>query len=393
MVSPGKKPFDLELSNIKLLDSRKDRFGRRTAVWSADAAGNDETLPFPYDREREQLVIKGSWQIEKLCEHEHDVYEHIAKREKELCLTRDPDIHIPIVVGRLAATDETGEDPLVGGGNQPANHPLVDWKTRSTRKDTMANGGKMEHAKYTVLVTKCFRAQSIGQVRLTPLQLIIVYRKFFKILEYLAQLGIHYRDVSMGNVLVDTDPVSPRCLLADFDFSRIEMRRRGSHDDSDPLETSLDDCVSGTRLFWSRHTEAAFQDYAALTKNSAQLKAAERALEKAKGATQRDEVRIRSHVASVKNWAKEQKKLEEGIIQRQHRYIDDLESAFYTLLYYVSSRYAYCGGKVAFRLTISFQAATLRRNPDIDRVLDTFSAPDQKLAFWSDHIHVSLWLP
>ena len=391
MVTPEKELFDLELCNIKLLDSRKDRFGRRTAVWSADAAANDERLPFQYDPKGEQLVIKGSWQIEKLCDHEHDVFEHIAKREKELGLTRDPDIHIPIIVGRLAAADGTGEDREIGGGNKPANCPLVNWKTRSTRKDTMANGGETEHAKYTVVVTKCFRAQSIGQVQLNPLQLVIVYRKLFKILEYLAKLGIHYRDVSLGNVLVDTDPVDPRCLLADFDFSRIEMKRRGSHDEAKPLETSIDDCVSGTRLFWSRNTEAGSRQSAVLTANAAQLKSAQQLLAKAEETSKPNDIAVLEAKSSVARWKEKQKELEDAFIQRQHRYIDDLESAIYTLLYYVSGL-KFCGYEVELCLTTRFQAATITRSvdPEVHRLLDAFSDPDQKNAFWNDKWQASL---
>jgi hypothetical protein len=335
MVSSKGQLFDMELANINLLDSRNDRFGRRTAVWSADTVDKRGTLPFPYDPKVEQLVIKGSWQIEKLCDHERDVYEHIARREKELGLDKDPDINIPVVVGRLAQVDESSDGEKTSANNRPSNVPLIKWRTRKTRIDTMVEGGELEYARYTVLVTKCFRAHSIGQVQLNPLQMVVVYRKLFKILEYLAKLGIHYRDLSLGNVLVDTDPVNPRCLLADFDFSRIEMRRRGSQENSGPLQTSLDDCVSGTRLFWSRHTEAALRQSAKLSENTAQLKAAQQRLERLKESSQPDGIPIRSAEAAVRAWSETQSELEQGLVSRQHRYIDDLESAVYTLLYYV----------------------------------------------------------
>ena len=52
----------------------------------------------------------------------------------------------------------------------------------------------------------------------------------------------------------------------------------------------------------------------------------------------------------------------------------------------------FCGYEVALRLTTRFQAATITRSvdPEVHRLLDAFSDPDQKNAFWNDKWQASL---
>ena len=284
MLSSSNKAFSLELKDVGLLDSRFDMFGRRTAVWSAGIAkiqslSEDHQPPIVDLKDNEQLVIKTSWHIPRLRHHEHNVYRHIERKEKELKeqegFERDPEVEIPSLVGMMSDKHHDTESLACIG-----DRPLSQWKTRPVRMNPLKRDGDTEYAQFTILITKCRRAVPIGRLGWSEWELIEIYRKLFKNLKHLALLGVHYRDLNMGNILCDAS--KQFCLLADLDFARIGKLRRGEIDNNNPatmLETSLDDCVSGNRLFMSGHVQDSLERRGRLALARLTLAAAERIYE------------------------------------------------------------------------------------------------------------------
>ena len=339
MLSSSGEAFSLELKDIGLLDSRFDMFGRRTAVWCASIAqshslSGDQKSPAIELEKGEQLVIKTSWHIPRLRHHEHNVYKHIERREMELeeqkGFERDREVEIPSLVGMMSDEHHNAES-LECIGDQP----LSQWKTRPVRKNPLRRDGDTEYAQFTILITKCRRAVPIVRLDWNEWELIELYRKLFKNLKHLALLGVHYRDLNMGNILCDA--TKQFCLLADLDFARIGKLRRGEIDNNNPatmLETSLDDCVSGNRLFMSGHVQDSLERRGRLALARLTLAAAERIYEtKLKTA---GSVPITVFDDRRRRLRQKVMDIEQEMEMNQHRFIDDLESAMYTMFWLVS---------------------------------------------------------
>lgn len=341
------KPFLLELKDIKSLDTRYDPYGRRTAVWSAGVAQvlsvpGENGPPPPITLEPdEHLVIKTSWHLPYLRHHEHNVYKHVAEKErerKEAGIERDADVAIPELIGILNG-DSQVDDRLACIGDKS----LSDWTTREVLKDPLSkdSNAEREHLHFTILVTKCRRAVPIGRCFLDELETLEVYRKLFKNVGYLGVLGVHYRDLNLGNILCDEATLT--CLLVDLDFARIGTQRRGGGEGEKlkPHETSLDDCISGNLLFMSQHVQKSRELSIKLARlELAQQKQAKAEGEKKGGGAARQgswrDILAEGRQDGAKELADKIKKLKKKIASEHHRFIDDLESAIYTLLWNVS---------------------------------------------------------
>lgn len=339
------KPFLLELKDIKSLDTRYDPYGRRTAVWSAGVAqvlsvGGENGPPPPITLEPdEHLVIKASWQLPHLRMHEHNVYKHIAKTEEELRRTkgfvRDKEVAIPEMIGTLHDRDP----PLdcIGG------EKLTDWRTRLVRSNPRNNDPQAptEQVHFTVLVTQCPRAQPVKRYILEEYQLVEIFRRLINNLKHLGLLGIHYRDLNIGNILCD--PKTLICLLADLDFARIGTNRRGERSDDDAsklFETSLDDCISGNLLFMSQHVQQSRKLYVDLNRLEGQLWDIEETarMEDLAKEGQSDKVRQTNEAErdmASKDIQDEIDRIKGRIANNHHKFVDDLESLIYTKLWLV----------------------------------------------------------
>jgi hypothetical protein len=339
------KPFLLELKDIKSLDTRYDPYGRRTAVWSAGVAQvlsvpGENGPPPPITLEPdEHLVIKASWQLPHLRMHEHNVYKHIAKTEEELRRTkgfvRDKEVAIPEMIGTLHDRDP----PLdcIGG------EKLTDWRTRLVRSNPRNNDPQAptEQVHFTVLVTQCPRAQPVKRYILEEYQLVEIFRRLIKNLKHLGLLGIHYRDLNIGNILCD--PKTLICLLADLDFARIGTNRRGERSDDDAsklFETSLDDCISGNLLFMSQHVQQSRKLYVDLNRLEGQLWDIEETarMEDLAKEGQSDKVRQTNEAERdmvSKDIQDEIDRIKGRIANNHHKFVDDLESLIYTKLWLV----------------------------------------------------------
>jgi hypothetical protein len=397
MVTSEEIPFSLELEDVRLIDSRSDIFGKRTAVWSV---GINRTLPLEQGqepckinlKEDEHLVIKASWHIPRFRHHEHNVYKHIEQRERELKeqkgFERDPEVEIPSLVGMMSDEHHDTES-LVCIGDQP----LSQWKTRPVRINPLKRDGDTEYAQFTILITKCRRAVPIGRLDWNEWELIEIYRKLFKNLKHLALLGVHYRDLNMGNILCDAS--KQFCLLADLDFARMGNRRRGEIDNNNPatmLETSIDDCVTGNLLFMPIHVQDSLVRRERLALDRLALADAERRLE-AKITRGAPGYLLAIFDARIEELRKEVSKIEQEMEQNQHRYMDDLESAMYTMFWLV--RYRLRAILVYWLTAFEFQAAEKSASSDglICGPLPPFAAMNDrntKNLIWTYHDEVSI---
>lgn len=341
------EPFLMELVDVEPIDTRYDPYGRRTAVWSAGLAnvsaidgGKNSKIPEIHLKKGEHLVIKTSWNLPHLRNHEQHVYQHIAKVEKELHaesgFKRDPEVAIPELVGTLLleVEDSSRRLPCIGDKH------LANWSTRLVPVDPLRADPQCEKEQvfFTVLVTKCRRAKPITHWQLSERQEAEIYRRLFLNLKHLAMLGVHYRDLNMGNILCD--PRSRICLLADFDFARIENRRRGEAErESEIWQTSLDDCVSGNLLFMSRHVQHSRQRNIEWS-NAQQALESTLANHEAEMSGLTDEA-DRQDAKESFDYARKYQQLRIDDVQKQlaehhHHFVDDLESAIYTWLWLAS---------------------------------------------------------
>lgn len=328
----------VKFNSVQIVNKRDDPYGKRTTVWSCEV-GEIEQLdpngektevdPRYKPDEGEVFVIKASWLLPHLADHEKAVYQHIEegdRQEYELNgFTRDPDISIPAFLGSVINSESAAETLGPIG--------LSQWKTRSSPVNAVNAESTPEDARFSVFATKCFKAETILGMTLSLVDLIIVYRKLFKTLKYLAKRGVHYRDMNLGNILRDI-LTGRRCLVADFDFARIGMARRGdpARKETQPWEMSLDDCISGNLTFMStwvqegRVKKQIYQEIEQLVVDAhATLASFEPGTQNYADAT--------SELEERQEDLKEAKK---KMTPTSHRYIDDCESALYTLLWLVS---------------------------------------------------------
>jgi serine/threonine protein kinase len=205
----------VHLRGIKRIGARDFRSGSRcTAIWSATIAritdhrglfvtNEDETFQLEQD---EVAIIKASWQPSEMLSPEINVHQHIERAlqaDREAGRPIDPEIALPRSLGIVS--DSSGLESL---GVESFSH----WRTRGKEPD--------DELEPCLFMTKSFQAAPAFTLDLSPIELSEVYRKLFKTLKYLGSIGIRHRDLSPGNILVDVKN-RERCLLVDFDFSRI----------------------------------------------------------------------------------------------------------------------------------------------------------------------------
>ena len=328
-------------NTVQILDKRFDPYGRRTTVWSCEVkdvkqfdGDGEETQVDPRFKpgSSEIFVIKASWLLPQFAHHEQAVYKHIEeddqREHKQNGFQRDPEVAIPVFIGTVIDSD-LAEKTL-------GPTPLKEWRTMSHTITPEDPESSLEHARLTVFATKCFKAGTIIGTTLPLASLITVYRKLFKTLKYLARRGIHYRDINLGNVLRDI-LTGTRSLLVNFDFARIGMTRRGDSalNESQPWETSMDDCVSGNLKFMSTFVQQGRQKIAQYHVQQQAVQAVRQNIKKQESTSVKTP-KQKKREADLTRQEQLLQDLKDEMQSTAHRYIDDCESAMYTLLWLVS---------------------------------------------------------
>jgi serine/threonine protein kinase len=334
--TPKKCDVHVTLDKVSLLESRFGPYGRRTTVWQAEAKlskGKGEKGSHGVNiAPGEVLIIKASWLLSRLARWEATVYEHIAEKEAERFkltgVKRDPDIGLPEFIGQVIDASQT---------ESLGPYHLSQWESRQVPKRNIP-GKSMERACASIFVTKCFPARTIDRANLSLTQLAKIYLGLFKTLNYLAALGVHYRDLNLGNILYELSS-GTRCLLTDFDSARLNLRSRGDLDldeqQNKAWDISIDDAMSGNVLFQSRSAHAARECCDRLEVAIFAKVQAEANLEKVQAEKDPSAKMIIVRKGNLKRAVKSVDDLVNELRGHRHRYLDDLESAIYTMLWVV----------------------------------------------------------
>ncbi|CEH12431.1 Protein kinase-like domain [Ceraceosorus bombacis] len=170
-----------------------------------------------------------------------------------------------------------------------------------------------------------------------------IFGQFARQLAAYAELGLHYRDLNPGNLLMTRRQGSQRArlVLADHGNVRVGVAREDpmpTCEEADWLGWAADDTRSANQLFLAhstsncgRHAALFLLEEKARHKYTADLKTLE-SLESSKNS---EIVRLRRDIEEAsQNMAINRKKA----FIKSHRYIDDLESMIYLYLYTISCR-------------------------------------------------------
>jgi serine/threonine protein kinase len=161
-----------------------------------------------------------------------------------------------------------------------------------------------------------------------------LHRSLTQTLGWLAEHGIHYRDLNNGNVLRNA---TGECVLIDFGNARYLRRPRGqtNQDGSEEVHISFDDARSGTLMFMSRRIHELTNLDIAYKKLQAQYEANLRQLHTIDDLQYRA-VKQRQCTSQQKQLVKKQNQMSK--IYHEHRYADDAESQFFLGMQQVSGR-------------------------------------------------------
>ncbi|PWN41518.1 hypothetical protein IE81DRAFT_330897 [Ceraceosorus guamensis] len=170
-----------------------------------------------------------------------------------------------------------------------------------------------------------------------------IFGQFARQLAAYAELGLHYRDLNPGNLLMTRRQGSQRArlVLADHGNVRVGVAREElmpTCEETDCLGWAADDTRSANQLFLAhstsncgRHAALFLLEEKARHKYTADLKT----LESLESSKKNEIVRLRRDIEEAsQNMAINRKKA----FIKSHRYIDDLESMIYLYLYTISCR-------------------------------------------------------
>ena len=250
------------------------------------------------------MIIKSSWLPARLYEHELDVLRWIEEKRPKLATDFVP--NIPFPVGTVV-------NELVSDVKEPGTWCTMDGGTHNS-----------------TIATFCVPGSHLdGQGSIDPREHLRVYRGLAQTLKYLAELGIHYRDLNNGNVMRTK---AGECLLIDFGNARILKHARGSHSRpaADPALISLDDSRSGTLAFQSRRIQK-LGGIVARCDSQKELVSKYASLAAQGNLTPEDEIYRNKAIERMKSLS-----AEIDSIHGLHCYIDDLESSIYLMLFQAS---------------------------------------------------------
>ena len=298
--------IEYTIGNVRQVAMSDQLWGSRTVVWATDIEARSDAAPELPNSKGMQLIIKSTWVPPHLSAHEQTVLEWIRREGKS-----EPRSHllanIPIAVGAVL-------------GTAAEKSRLKGWTSfdKTLLNSTMAT--------FSVRATRTPKDVALHE-------LWAVYRNLVEILELLSRVGIHYRDLHPGNVLITEAQGANRCTLIDFGNARILKARRGYIKDVDhppeENEGNRQDCRSGNDFFMSRRVHELTREMERYDQKMREFPAYKRMKETARHGA----ALIANRSKIYEEWYK---RLEDRAYR--HRYVDDLESAIYLILYLVSAR-------------------------------------------------------
>ena len=223
------------LSNIRALSISPVIWGSRTATWSAQAERLDEHGPGP-SYEKLPLIIKSSCLPNRFYAHELEILEKIAEAQSK-CLASESFVPLlPYPVGHVI------------NSIQHTDIDLADWKVGGHGR----TGASLQNS---TMVTFCEPGVHVDEDLPTLKNHVRLHRSLTQTLGWLAEHGIHYRDLNNGNVLRSS---TGECILIDFGNARFRDRPRGQTNtkSSEHVSLSGDDAGSSTLMYSSRRIHA-----------------------------------------------------------------------------------------------------------------------------------------
>ena len=319
------------LSNIRALSISPVIWGSRTATWSAQAERLDEHGPGP-SYEKLPLIIKSSWLPNRFYAHELEILEKIAEAQSK-CLASESFVPLlPYPVGHVI------------NSIQHTDIDLADWKVGGHGR----TGASLQNS---TMVTFCEPGVHVDQDLPTLKKHVRLHRSLTQTLGWLAEHGIHYRDLNNGNVLRSS---TGECILIDFGNARYLRRPRGqtNQDGSAAVHISFDDARSGTLMFMSRRIHALTEMDIAHKSNQAEY---ENNLRKLQAET---DVEYKSDMEQFcaeerENLTLRQEQMTK--VNNEHCYADDGESQFYLMMQQVSRRLRFRSSLRLIRWDYTFQ--------------------------------------
>lgn len=318
--------------NYKELWQSKHLFGRRTTLWErkvrqvgALKAAELEAIATAHDDLAAQqtaldCVIKATFLPPGLLEHEH-----------EMLMRLDPAVPLP-ENSEFAKLDAEIKDEVFQ--NLPRSLGLMNLgesSLRSTRKlpaTAHADGlprPNLTHLELVVLVMQGPTGERLHpwSQGLTLADVCEIHQGPFLQAWYGAEQGVHFRDVSPGNILWKPGPDDRKVgFMVDYGNARFENERR---DKSASADTGDGDCEDDLRSGTQQSLCVSVLD-------------ASKAIEKCR----KQELAIAARKGHRALDLLDQKQLERhkrDVLINRHRYIDDIESILYNLLHYVSLRF------------------------------------------------------
>ena len=303
-----------------LLLARCDLFGGRTCCWGGQARRSGGEV--------EDIVIKMAWVPSYLIGHEGAVLRHLEAAEVS---------NIPRFAGTLDYPSAMRTDR--------SNHAvkLIDDAAISKARCWIPEWSK-HGVELDALVLKCpIGLRIVARSPRAQLDVLHMYRDLGAVLARVAEANVHYRDFNLGNVLLA--PASLRessglaVLLIDFGGARIGEQPRGNlpsrdrsasvADGGHELRLSADDACSANASFISRQSTQAAENVREVIEWSEKVALFEADLP----APSADDYDYKNTDLQLARQTLSE--AEAAVRSSQHRPTDDLESAFWCLLYQV----------------------------------------------------------
>ncbi|PWN17703.1 hypothetical protein BCV69DRAFT_130371 [Microstroma glucosiphilum] len=285
-------------------------FRTRTAVFADHVDDADQIDDFGKVK---VTMVKASWVAPHLVPHELMILKHIQRKKR---LRRNlPLLPIPIGLAQVPA----------------------DFQRATSQKTRPRSGFPFPARAICSLVTQQHLGYPIP-IDVSPPRLARLHKQFAEQLFILAKGGVHYRDVSNGNmrILRGTDDT---LLIIDLGNARLGMRPRGHAPISDAeatIDGAIDDTRSATPEFLPLCSTKVKKGPKSWNMTMQDLsKSARLLLEKTGNGTDSFHEGVRNMISGSLGTLRKALKI---AAVHSHRYIDDLESATYLHMWQMARR-------------------------------------------------------
>ena len=309
--------IDWDHVNTRTLCSRNELFGRRTAVWDL------------VDKSGANVVVKASWLPPDSCRHEENILKHLhAPAQHHLASVRDACDIAEFLNDHPEYQDAYDRLPqYIAHESVSANHPAVQTgivPPRIGRED-------LDRLELAVLVTSGPAGRSLlnDNDEMSLREILQVFLDMIKTCRVTSRCGVCYRDVNLGNIVWERTKMGVRGRLIDWGNAIIAgLHRKDAAPVGDIVEYCQDDAHSANAYFLCRagvENRKPAQEY---------LHALLEARKLPDSSTPGLSIKEQRMIQAAKDELREAEQACRKVLCQ--RYIDDLESCIYLLVFLVS---------------------------------------------------------